>query len=87
MGCGSSSNGGGLHHVDDSVHVMLRHDRKVQQKKGGPALAYKERAAHPLLKPKSAPDTNEGGGNTHDPPPPAATAPRPAGNGPIAVEE
>ena len=75
MGCGSSTNGvhnGGLQHVDDSVHVMLRHDSKVQQKKGGPALAYKERAAHPMLKPKSAPNTNEGGAN---------------GNGPIAVEE
>mmetsp|Transcript_16731 Transcript_16731/g.38628 ORF Transcript_16731/g.38628 Transcript_16731/m.38628 type:complete len:98 (-) Transcript_16731:110-403(-) len=52
MGCGNSKSG--LHHVDDSVHVMLRHDKKVHQRKGGPAPAYKERAQHPLLKPLEA---------------------------------
>ena len=51
MGCGSSKNA--LSHVDDSVHVMLKHDKKVQQKKGNAPAGYKERAAHPLLKPKA----------------------------------
>ncbi len=53
MGCGSSKNA--LSHVDDSVHVMLKHDKKVQQKKGAAPAGYKERAAHPLLKPKELP--------------------------------
>ena len=63
MGCGGSKSG--LHHVDDSVHVMLRHDKKVHQRKGGPAPAYKARAEHPLLKPKEVttpkPTTPSGG--------------------------
>jgi len=51
MGCGGSK--GGLNHVDDSVHVMLQHDKKVQQRKGQQPSGYKERAQHPLLKPKA----------------------------------
>ena len=51
MGCGGSKSG--LSHVDDSVHVMLQHDKKVQQSKGQPARGYKARAEHPLLRPKS----------------------------------
>jgi hypothetical protein len=51
MGCGGSKSG--LSHVDDSVHVMLQHDKKVQQSKGQPAHGYKARAEHPLLRPKS----------------------------------
>mmetsp|Transcript_20576 Transcript_20576/g.44799 ORF Transcript_20576/g.44799 Transcript_20576/m.44799 type:complete len:83 (+) Transcript_20576:331-579(+) len=52
MGCGASKNG--LEQVDDSVHVMFKHDKKVQQKKGEPEHRYKERAIHPLLRPKEA---------------------------------
>mmetsp|Transcript_31442 Transcript_31442/g.73996 ORF Transcript_31442/g.73996 Transcript_31442/m.73996 type:complete len:110 (-) Transcript_31442:594-923(-) len=68
MGCGASKTG--LNHVDDSVHVMLKHDRKVQQRKGQPAHGYKERSPHALLVPKtvgdnpapSAPETKHSGG-------------------------
>jgi len=37
--------------VDDSIHVMLRHDQKVAKKKGGNAAGtqYVPRAEHPLL--------------------------------------
>ena len=53
MGCNSSKPGtGGLQTVDDSVHVMLAHDRKVQKKKGEKPHGYVPRAEHPLLKPK-----------------------------------
>ena len=51
MGCGSSKSG--LNNVDDSVHVMLKHDKKVQQRKGEPVHGYKQRAEHPLLRPKT----------------------------------
>ena len=48
MGCGSSKNN--LETVDDSVHVMLAHDKKVAAKKGQPTTTgYKPRAQHPLL--------------------------------------
>eukprot|EP00536_Pseudo-nitzschia_multiseries_P008238 jgi/Psemu1/305595/fgenesh1_kg.207_\ len=68
MGCGSSKEGG-LNHVDDSVHVMLKHDSKRQMRMGQPVRSYKERAAHPLLRPKetgndstpSAPETTTSG--------------------------
>jgi len=94
MGCGSSKSG--LHHVDDSVHVMLRHDKKVHQRKSLPAPAYKERAAHPLLKAKqmSAPTTStDGAANDESEKGPgdasgAAKVPPTTGNaGPIAIEE
>ena len=52
MGCGSSK-ASGLSHVDDSVHVMLNHDKKVQQRKGEPVHGFKPRAEHPLLKEKA----------------------------------
>jgi hypothetical protein len=54
MGCGSSRHT--LDQVDDSVHVMLKHDKKVALKKGKDVNAgYKPRAEHPLLmKPKLA---------------------------------
>ena len=74
MGCGGSKSG--LHHVDDSVHVMLQHDKKVQQRKGEPVHGYKERAQHPLLKPKAI--------NT---PAPADGRNGATANGPIATEE
>jgi hypothetical protein len=48
MGCGSSKNN--LETVDDSVHVMLAHDKKVAAKKGqSTTTGYKPRAQHPLL--------------------------------------
>jgi hypothetical protein len=48
MGCGPSKNS--LETVDDSVHVMLAHDKKVAAKKGqSTATGYKPRAEHPLL--------------------------------------
>ena len=52
MGCVGSKKSG-LNLLDDSVHVMLKHDKKVQQKKGEPIHGYKPRAEHPLLKPKA----------------------------------
>jgi hypothetical protein len=51
MGCGSSRESA-LQTVDDSVHVMLAHDRKVQKAKGEKPHGYVPRAEHPLLKPK-----------------------------------
>jgi hypothetical protein len=53
MGCGSSK--GTLTTVDDSVHVMLKHDKKVQQKHGEKPHGYVPRAEHPLMKEKAAP--------------------------------
>ena len=53
MGCGNSK-AGGLQTVDDSVHVMLAHDRKRQKQKGEKPHGYVPRAEHPLLKPKAA---------------------------------
>jgi hypothetical protein len=35
--------------VDDSVHVMLQHDKKLAKKKGQPTTGYVPRAEHPLL--------------------------------------
>jgi hypothetical protein len=53
MGCGSSK--GGLQTADDSVHVMLKHDKKVQQKKGEAPHGYVPRAEHPLMAMKEKP--------------------------------
>jgi hypothetical protein len=52
MGCGSSR-ASNLETVDDSVHVMLAHDKKLAQKKGQKVTGYVPRASHPLLKPKT----------------------------------
>ena len=49
MGCSSSKNK--LSHVDDSVHRMLTHDRKVAKSKGETTKGYVPRAPHPLLQP------------------------------------
>jgi len=78
MGCGSSK--GGLEHVDDSVHVMLQHDKKAHLRKGGPAPGYKPRSAHPLLTPKEVNTPVAGGEGANGA---AATT----ANGPIATEE
>lgn len=52
MGCGASSHDTRLQTVDDSVHVMLKHDKKRQQQKGEAPKGYVPRAEHPLLRPK-----------------------------------
>jgi len=82
MGCGASKSG--LHHVDDSVHVMLKHDKKVQQRKGEPVHGYKKRAEHPLLRPKEADTQPPSWGDANGAP---ATAPMATGNGVTATEE
>lgn len=51
MGCGSSAHEDRLQTVDDSVHVMLAHDKKRQKEKGEKPHGYVPRAEHPLLKP------------------------------------
>jgi len=49
MGCGGSKHR--LDTVDDSVHVMLAHDKKVAKKHGEKVnTGYVPRAEHPLLK-------------------------------------
>jgi hypothetical protein len=54
MGCGSSKHT--LERVDDSVHVMLAHEKKVALKKGQKAATeYVPRAEHPLLKAAAQP--------------------------------
>lgn len=61
MGCGPSKNRHVIAHVDDSVKVMLDHDKKRAQTKGE-TVAYRPRAEHPLLKPKAVPENDDGGG-------------------------
>jgi hypothetical protein len=38
-----------LGYVDDSVHVMLKKDKKDAKKQGHPTTGYVPRAEHPLL--------------------------------------
>jgi hypothetical protein len=47
MGCGSSKDG--LGRVDDSVHVMLKHDKKKLKDKGVASPGYIARPEHPLI--------------------------------------
>jgi hypothetical protein len=64
MGCGGSKHV--LDTVDDSVHVLLAHDKKMAKKRGeNPNVGYVPRAEHPLL--KAAREEGE------HPPPPART--------------
>jgi len=60
MGCGGSKSSR-LNNVDDSVHVMINHDKKVQQRKGQPVHGYKPRAQHPLLMPNDKNDQEHAG--------------------------
>ena len=62
MGCGSSSDAGKLQTVDDSVHVMLAHDKKMQQRHGEAPHGYVPRAPHPLLQQKQQGGASTGGG-------------------------
>jgi hypothetical protein len=48
MGCGPSKQSA-LNTVDDSVHVMLKHDKKMQKKHGEKPHGYVPRAEHPLM--------------------------------------
>lgn len=48
MGCNSSKENA-LANVDDSVHVMIKHDKKRAQQKGERPHGYVPRAPHPLL--------------------------------------
>ena len=51
MGC-TSSKENALANVDDSVHVMIKHDKKKAQQKGEAPQGYVPRAPHPLLEQK-----------------------------------
>ena len=66
MGCGSSRADTKLQTVDDSVHVMLAHDKKRQIQKGEQPHGYVPRAEHPLLKPQNiqASEEDDGDGTT-----------------------
>lgn len=59
MGCGSSRQDTRLQTVDDSVHVMLSHDKKRQQQKGEAPHGYVPRAEHPLLRPQPVQATED----------------------------
>mmetsp|Transcript_13184 Transcript_13184/g.27895 ORF Transcript_13184/g.27895 Transcript_13184/m.27895 type:complete len:81 (-) Transcript_13184:501-743(-) len=76
MGCGSSTPSRTLNNVDDSVHVMIQHDKKVSKMKGETPRGYKERAEHPLLKPKAVVKNGDPNGGSS----PAPVAPEPNGN-------
>jgi hypothetical protein len=70
MGC-SSSKESALSHVDDSVHVMIAHDKKRAKQKGQEPHGYVPRAPHPLLHNQNGDGaTGEGekptGGTTQD---------------------
>jgi len=55
MGCNNSK--AVLNHVDDSVHVMLSHERKMARQKGLPQThSYVPRAEHPMLRLKEVRD-------------------------------
>ena len=59
--CLSRGNESGIGNVDDSVHVMLAHDRKKRKESGignGPGAGYKPRASNPALERKR--DENNG---------------------------
>mmetsp|Transcript_11424 Transcript_11424/g.21843 ORF Transcript_11424/g.21843 Transcript_11424/m.21843 type:complete len:83 (-) Transcript_11424:253-501(-) len=51
MGCNSSKDNA-LANVDDSVHVMIAHDKKRAIQKGEAPHGYVPRAPHPLLEKK-----------------------------------
>ena len=72
-GCGSKHHSH-LETVDDSVHVMLKHDKKVQKTKGKTEQGYVPRAAHPALQKKE--ETGY-----------VPRAPHPAANKPVVAAE
>jgi len=46
MGCGFSK---GFQNVDDSVRVIIAHDKKVKKQKGLPDPVYKPHSALPMM--------------------------------------
>eukprot|EP00549_Striatella_unipunctata_P014657 CAMPEP_0118701634 /NCGR_PEP_ID=MMETSP0800-20121206/17374_1 /TAXON_ID=210618 ORGANISM="Striatella unipunctata, Strain CCMP2910" /NCGR_SAMPLE_ID=MMETSP0800 /ASSEMBLY_ACC=CAM_ASM_000638 /LENGTH=63 /DNA_ID=CAMNT_0006602605 /DNA_START=100 /DNA_END=291 /DNA_ORIENTATION=+ len=48
-GCSSKKTQLGGHVVDDSVHVMLKHDKKKAKEQGDKNQAYVPRAEHPAV--------------------------------------
>ena len=55
MGACLSRGGDALSHIDDSVHVMLKHDKKKRKESGTATTAgYTPRAANPALEKKRA---------------------------------
>eukprot|EP00568_Trieres_chinensis_P004502 CAMPEP_0183307704 /NCGR_PEP_ID=MMETSP0160_2-20130417/18847_1 /TAXON_ID=2839 ORGANISM="Odontella Sinensis, Strain Grunow 1884" /NCGR_SAMPLE_ID=MMETSP0160_2 /ASSEMBLY_ACC=CAM_ASM_000250 /LENGTH=76 /DNA_ID=CAMNT_0025471351 /DNA_START=279 /DNA_END=509 /DNA_ORIENTATION=+ len=66
--CLKSNEHSHLEAVDDSVHVMLKHDKKVQRQQGKPVTGYVPRAPHPSLNVAPNPDgvvsADEPGGGT-----------------------
>lgn len=63
MGCRNSKENM-LNTVDDSVHVMLKHDKKMQVKHGEQPHGYIPRAEHPLMHQDSS---NKGSATAQEP--------------------
>jgi len=62
MGACLSRGGDALSHIDDSVHVMLKHDKKKRKESGAATTAgYTPRAANPALEKKRAEQEASGG--------------------------
>ena len=74
-GCGSKHHSH-LETVDDSVHVMLKHDKKVQKNKGKSEQGYVPRAAHPALEKKKEEESGY-----------VPRAPHPSMNKPVVAAE
>eukprot|EP00581_Thalassiosira_minuscula_P013233 CAMPEP_0183733186 /NCGR_PEP_ID=MMETSP0737-20130205/40425_1 /TAXON_ID=385413 /ORGANISM="Thalassiosira miniscula, Strain CCMP1093" /LENGTH=71 /DNA_ID=CAMNT_0025966387 /DNA_START=345 /DNA_END=560 /DNA_ORIENTATION=- len=68
MGACLSSGRGHLEQVDDSVHVMLAHDRKKRKESGASAASggYKPRAANPALERAKMADKDAGEEKTEE---------------------
>eukprot|EP00567_Pseudictyota_dubia_P016493 CAMPEP_0197449420 /NCGR_PEP_ID=MMETSP1175-20131217/21424_1 /TAXON_ID=1003142 /ORGANISM="Triceratium dubium, Strain CCMP147" /LENGTH=73 /DNA_ID=CAMNT_0042981549 /DNA_START=182 /DNA_END=403 /DNA_ORIENTATION=+ len=63
--CLKSNQHSHLETVDDSVHVMISHDKKKQRQEGKPVSGYVPRAEHPsLAKAKKAEEDKPNGGST-----------------------
>lgn len=58
---GCNSKAGHLDHVDDSVHVMLKHDRKKRKDIGASGGGYKPRTTNPALDKLKSGEAPEGG--------------------------
>jgi hypothetical protein len=90
MGCLVSKQAHTLTHVDDSVHVMLSHEKKVAKKKGLPAATeYVPRAEHPLFLHRSQDNNNTTDINNNTTQPEESTGTTPPRTRPaiVAAEE
>lgn len=56
-----------LNTVDDSVHVMLKHDKKMQIKHGEQPHGYIPRAEHPLMHQDSSTKSNKAATTAQEP--------------------